>query len=490
MITDAEALSDDWFSGRRFDVCIIGAGPAGITLAQRLGRRGVAVGLFEAGALEASPESQEVYQGETAGQPYYPLEASRLRFFGGTSNHWGGWTRPLDPHDFEAKAHHPLGGWPFGKADLDPYAAEADDILDLTAHLPPPDLLAAPELSIEPRLFRFSRPATRFGEKFRSDLEQSEAVQVFLNANLIDLRLDEGRRFVSEAVFRSYRRPAPFSVQARFFVLCLGGIENPRALLNANSQIAAGLGNEHDLVGRYFMEHPHAPVGRAVVRRPLTWMVVYSPRPEFMRSSRILNFGLRIGDFDQWNSADFDGALKAGPPCDLAFKALLAAEMKGEPAPCAAHAGDVFVACEQSLDPDNRVTLTEEQDRFGLRKARLEWRLSDMDLRTIHTAALEVGRILAERDVGRMKVLDWIMNRDLPDGSQLWGGNHHIGTTRMSVGPKEGVVDADAKLHALENLYVAGSSVFPTSGHANPTYTIIQLALRQADHLRKRLGKY
>ena len=486
MIENAENRADNWF-GNPFDVCIVGTGPAGITLARKLGGRGLSVGLFEGGGLEYTSESQALYEGRTVGQPYYPLDGTRLRYFGGSSNHWGGWTRAFDPYDFEPKAYHPMSGWPISMADLDPYAKEATDILNLPEDMAAPDIMPQAADELVPRLFRFSRPTTRFGEKYKSELAGSTAIRTYLNANLVDLKLNPDRRAVSEAVFRSYARPDPFRVKARMFVLCLGGIENPRALLNATSEIPSGLGNEHDLVGRTFMEHPHAPVGRAVVRSALTWMLVYSPTPDLMRKNRILNFGLRIGDFDQWNSGDFTGALRPEPDCTVDFDTLLASEMRGERSPCLAHVADVFVACEQSLSLDNRVKLTEERDRFGLRKAELDWRLSEMDLRTLRTAASEAARHFAELDVGRMKILDWVLGDGLPSGDELYGGNHHIGTTRMSADPRLGVVDANTKVHSLENLYVGGSSVFATSGHANPTYTIVQLALRQADHLSERL---
>ena len=487
MILDAEARADDWFRDRTFDVCVVGSGPAGVTLARRLGTRGVSVGLFEAGGLRFRQESQDLYKGTATGQPYFPLDGARLRFFGGSSNHWGGWTRPLDPYDFDAKPHHPLSGWPIDKADLDPYAAEAADILNLPENAPPPDVMPDAAGDLVPRRFRFSRPVTRFGQKYRTEIEESKTVRAFVNANLVDLRVDGTRRSISEAVFRSYQRPESFSVKARLFVLCLGGIENARALLNADSQVAGGLGNEHDLVGRYFLEHPHAPAGRAVMRQPLTWMLVYSPTPELMRAQTILNFGMRIGDFDQWNSLDFTGALAPHPPCAIDFDTLLATEMRGEETPCPAHIGDVFIACEQSLDPENRVSLTAGRDRFGLRKVRLDWRLSEMDLRTMKSAAMEVARHLAEHDAGRMKIADWLLDDRLPTGDELYGGNHHMGATRMSDDPNTGVVDESCKVHALENLYIGGSSVFPTSGHANPTYTIVQLALRQADILHEQL---
>jgi choline dehydrogenase-like flavoprotein len=487
MILDAEARADDWFRDRVFDVCVIGSGPAGITLARRLGAHGVSVALFEGGGLEFTPQSQDLYKGETAGQPYYPLEGPRLRFFGGSSNHWGGWTRPLDPYDFEPKQYHPLSGWPIAKTDLDPYAAEADAILDLPDDSPPADLMLEAADELVSRRFRFSRPTTRFGEKFRDELEASKAIRVHLNANLVDLRVSDDQRAVTEAILRSYERPEPFSVKAKFFALCLGGIENPRALLNCDSQVAGGLGNEHDLVGRYFLEHPHAPAGRAVMRAPLTRMLVYSPTPHLMRAKKILNFGMRIGDFNQWNAGDFTGALEPHPPCTTDFDTLLASEMRGKETPCPAHVGDVFIACEQSLEPGNRISLMPERDRFGLRKARLDWRLSDMDLRTLTTGAKEMAGHLAKYDAGRMKIADWLLDDRLPTADELWGGNHHMGTTRMSDDPKTGVVDAQSKVHSLENLYIGGSSVFATSGHANPTYTIVQLALRQADILHDRL---
>jgi len=489
MILDAETRADDWFRDRIFDACVLGTGPAGITLARKLARHGLSVGLFEAGGFDLSPDSQDLYKGITTGQPYYALDAARLRYFGGTSNHWGGWTRPLDRYDFEPNPANPLSGWPIAKDDLDRHAAEADEILNLPADTPPHELLASAGSALATRRFRFSRPTTRFGEKYRDELAGSDRIRVHLNANLVDLHLDERRRSVVEAIFRSYGRDDSFAVRARTFALCLGGLENPRLLLNIASEIAAGLGNENDLVGRYFLEHPHAPVGRVVVRKPLTDMLVYSPTPAFMRRAEVCNFGLRLGDMDQWNAGDFTGPFKPEPQCTIDFDALLTDEMKKAPAACPAHVGDAFVACEQTLNGENRVKLTAEKDRFGLRTIELAWRLSDTDRHTLKTAAMEVSRRMAEEDVGRMSIVPWLLNDETPTLDQLWGGNHHMGTTRMSADPKRGVVDANLKVHSLDNLYVGGSSVFATSGHANPTYTIVQLALRLGSHLAERLQK-
>ncbi len=481
MIEDAESRAEGRFD-TPFDVCIVGAGPAGITLARRLAAANRRVGLFEGGGLEATAQSQEVYEGETSGTPeYYALDTCRLRFFGGTSNHWGGWTRPLDPWDFEPNHANPLSGWPIAKTDLDPYAGETAEILDLTPDRPTPDLFGENERFL-PGLFRFSRPVVHFGDKYRAELEASKEIEVFLNANLVDLRLDGG--MISHAVFRSYARPEPFTVKARIFVICLGGLENPRALLNANSQVNAGIGNENDLVGRCFLEHPHAPIGKVAMRAPLTFMHVYSPPREAMRSLGILNFGLRLGDEGQWNAPEFDGALAPHPPCGVDFDAILKAAIDGAPPPCPAHVGDALVSWEQRIDPDNRVVLTDERDRFGLRRIRLDWRVSQGDLKTLRVAASEMAGMLARRDLGRMKLVDWLVNGEAPTLQHVWGGNHHMGTTRMADDPGTGVVNADCRVHSVQNLYCGGSSVFTTSGHANPTYTIVQLALRLGDHLK------
>jgi len=182
-----------------------------------------------------------------------------------------------------------------------------------------------------------------------------------------------------------------------------------------------------------------------------------------MLAKKVLNFGMRIGDFDQWNAPEFTGALELQPSCMLGFDTLLAAEVKAEPRACPDHVGDVFIACEQSLDPENRVSLTAERDRFGLRKAKLTWRLSELDLHTLRTGAAEIARHLAEHDVGRMKIADWLLADRIPTSGELWGGNHHMGTTRMSNDPNRGVVDAAGRVHSLENLYIGGSSVFSTS---------------------------
>lgn len=490
MIVDTAQGGAAAVSGRAFDVCIAGSGPAGILVARRLAARGFSVALMEGGGLDLDSQSQDLYQGEIVGRDYFPLDVTRLRYYGGTSNHWGGWSRPLDARDFTANPLNPLSGWPIGKADLDPYAEETAAILELNQ--PPAaalDFFDGEPSPFTPIFFRFSTPV-RFGPKYKAEIAASQRITLALDANLIDLTLADDGRAATAATFRGYDNPQPFTVRARYFVIALGGLENPRFLLNANRQRAAGIGNEHDLVGRYFLEHLHVPAGQMVLRRAQPNMLIYTPTDAMMRRESVLNFGLRLTPIFPPPPGS-EAAKQVDPACDDATTDLVAAEIAGKPIWCPGRGGEVFMVAEQALNRESRVMLDDEVDRFGQRHMALKWTLSDIDFHTIRTGVVQMAALMAKRDVGRMKVQPWLLDDDDQPKltlDQIQGGNHHMGTTRMSEDAKTGVVDRDCRLHSVENVYMGGSSVFATSGHANPTYTIVQLALRLGDHLNGRLA--
>ena len=266
MLADAATAERAAFD-RPFDVCVVGAGPAGITLARRLAARGLDVALMEAGELDYCDESQAFYAGEIVGLPQAPCEESRLRCFGGTSGHWEGKCRAFEAEDLAPRPWMPLSGWPIGLAELAPSRAEAAAILDLEAGENPPDgPLAEPSDRFRHVVWRMS-PPTRFGDKYRDEVIAAPRITLGVRATLVDLRLSDDSRTVTTGVFRacgaaSSRR---FTVTARAFALCMGGLENARALLNCRGQVAAGIGNGNDLVGRYFCDRPAVATGNLLL---------------------------------------------------------------------------------------------------------------------------------------------------------------------------------------------------------------------------------
>ncbi len=486
--------------GRFYDACVVGSGPAGITAARTLADADYNVALMEGGGLDIDARSQDLYAGQSIGREYFPLDSPRLRYFGGTSNHWGGRSRPLEPHNFNHFSFHPLSGWPLTKADLDRFAPEADSILDLASadrvKDPKSPLLGDGMTAIRYR----SSPPTHFGEKYRDEIAASGRITLVVNANLVDLELTPDLRTVSTAIFKSYQPGDPgFAVGARCFVLCLGGLENPRFLLNADRQVPNGIGNEHDLVGRFFSEHYAYSCGSVLFEDEVPPSLVYQPTPEMMEAHQILDFELLLST----RARSMSKALARSMVCADDFVHRLAVQVLGRTIDCDAGdfgdylaglerdrtRGSIGIISEQSLNPDSRVLLGEERDMFGHRRIVLDWRCSDLDQRTPRTAMMLTARHFAKNRIGRVQLRDWLIDEAMepPQFGTPGAGEvaicHHMCTTRMSVDPREGVVDANCRVHSVDNLYLGGSSVFATGGHANPTYTIVQLALRLGAHL-------
>jgi choline dehydrogenase-like flavoprotein len=511
------------------DLCIAGSGAAGLSLAlQFVDQRYHNVVVLEGGGREFSNASQEIYQGQNLGIDYPDLDVTRLRYFGGTTNHWGGWCRPLDPMDFHVRSWVPHSGWPIGPQDLAPFRPAAHQILDLGGLDYAPETYVGEDAGLfqfDPRLLEHklwwvSKPATRFNSKYQADLEKAEAVTLYLNANLTNVQASpDGRRVVRFDILNN--RGKRLQVRSRQYVLALGGLENPRILLNSRSGHPNGLGNHHDVVGRYFMEHPHGPFGEMLIERdlekgfgyPRRWGQDGLPRrvsicvtEAAQRNFKILNHSFTIlslatqrnqskgfralldltgrmedqhdDDFleDVWELIkDMKGAAKG------AYNMALGNEVPPQKT-------TIYTRCEQAPNPDSRVVLIDEVDRLGLRRIGLDWRLTELEKHTIRTATQILAREMGRQGLGRVKLPEWLLN----DAIRVWpeelvGGAHHMGTTRMAEDPRLGVVDKDCRVHGLENLYMAGSSVFPTGGFTNPTLTIVELALRLAQFLKQSL---
>lgn len=501
MLADLNDAGDDLFDGV-FDVCISGSGPAGIPLALKLAARKHRVLLLEAGGLQFSETSNRVYQGSNSGLEYFEPNACRQRFFGGTSNHWGGWCRDLHASDFRVRQYVPYSGWPISKADLEPYAAETGRILHVhTPQVADYLLQGGKDSELRKTAFQYSEPPARLGSKFRDAVTISENLVCVLNANLVDIDLNENLDAVTSLQVCDYAGKN-FRARAAKYVLCHGGIENPRTLLNANRQMKHGIGNTRDLVGRFFMDHPHFIVASGIVNHEHPGLsrfsrvncnalraAIYEPAETFQRREKILNFGLRF----------LPQPGMCQPDEKTAFRSRLkqfVSQSDAPPGPAETGKPNYRANCgfdmcfktasEQSPDPASRIRLGEDMDRFGKRRPVLNWRLNELDKRTLRQSALQAGRIMAENDLGRVKLPEWLLDPGLvfPGlSSDEVAGCHHMGTTRMADSPRRGVVDQNQRVFGVDNLYIGGSSVFATSGHVNPTFTIVQMSLRLADHL-------
>ncbi len=482
------------------DLCIVGAGAAGIALALELADTPLKILVLEAGGLEYEPETQDLYRGENVGHPYFKLESSRLRIFGGTTGHWNGWCRPLDALDFEERRWVPDSGWPLDRAELDPFYERAQRYVQLGPYDYSArfwkDAAGAMPFPLEPHLvetdvFQYS-PPTRFGVVYRERMRLAKNITVLLHSNVTAIRLAAGGRRVEhlDVATLTGRR---FAARARRVVVAAGGIETPRLLLASNGVARGGVGNQHDLVGRYFADHPHAPVALASLPELRTRSSLYSLRrhvrgtsvrgvfvtgERMMRSELTLRFSAsvdRIED-DPYVDRDSDAEKRAE-----GIGRNLGALEQGLTGGGKRDVFSLFMRAEQAPNRDSRVTLSDELDPLGLPRARLDWRLGELDLASITRSVRALARAFGAAGIGHV-----YSRPEQEEGfwDRIEGGFHHMGTARMHDDARRGVVDRDCRVHDVANLYLAGSCVFPTTGFANPTLTIVALAARLARHLR------
>ncbi|MEI5679897.1 MULTISPECIES: GMC family oxidoreductase [unclassified Mesorhizobium] len=460
-------------------VCIMGSGPAGITIARKLGAAGIPVVIFEAGSNEWTEESQDFYRGTTVGDPYFDLDVTRLRYLGGCSNHWAGWCRVLDAHDFTPKAWAPDTGWPIRRTDIEPYLKEVHDILDLVEFRP--DAPISDDISWVQLI---KSPAVRFAEKFYGDLDKSQNIAVVLNTYVREL-VGDGNRVTGAHIWSNGADAGQFS--ADYYIPCTGGLENSRLLLWSNERSNGGVVPSATALGRYWMEHPQFEGGNAILADydefevDRTNEVFFSPTPAAMERKQIMNFGIRLIEMP------YPGVkrLIADLACVAPDTAEWAAYQLSLNLRCAAQ---LYVGWEQAPDFSNHVALSKtETDHTGVPRIELNWKKRDMERRTILEGLKLFGETMVAKNLGRVRLADWLAKgEDYPTDQEL-AGHHHMGGTRMSEDPAKGIVDGDCKVHGMDNLYVGGSSVFATSGQCNPTTTIVCLAARLGDHLSHKI---
>lgn len=517
MLVDARTIPQDTIIDT--DVCIVGAGAAGITLALEFIDAPFRVCLLESGGLEFDEQIQSLNQGVSVGNRMSRLDESRLRFFGGTTNHWGGRCRPLDPDDFERRPWVPYSGWPLTRAELDPFYERAHNVLELG----PYDYEYASWADTMPEFFRLPfigdrlavgiwqlSPPTRFGKVYRTRLNGAPNIETYLFANVVDIETEDTVDAVT-GVRVACLEANEFSVRAKYFILAMGCIETARILLLSNKVQRAGLGNTYDLVGKYFMDHPlwkpaHIilPEASDIMQRPMS-LLASGARSRLILSQRVVAEE-RIVKF-MANIFPNDYSIPATEGYK-SLKRLTQDIMKGDiPDNFLDDLGNVVgdidgvftrvyrryfgesdllkisVRMEQAPNPDSRITLTNERDALGLHQVRVDWRLTDLDEHSLRRALQILGEEIGRSAMGRLRLDDSVLGADSGVSPPL-SSHHHSGATRMSATPRSGVVDPDCRVHGISNLYIASGAVFPTMGIANPTLTIVALALRLADRIK------
>ncbi len=529
MYVQADSLpADTILTG--FDICIVGAGAAGIAMAQRLAKSSLKVILLVSGGPSdrgAPDEARQALYHGSAGDflqkvdPVF-LHRSRLNMYGGTTNHFGFWARPLDHADTVPRPGYRDAGWLFDEQALRPYYIDAHDfgrfgpfnyddmafwerVLFARCFNP----LPGDKLSGAIMRAQYEENLHDFQVQFRDQLKSAENITVLFNAHLLRISTDDDQHCVIELNCATIDRSSSgesnagkgFKVRARNYVLACGGIENVRLL-----QLSGDLGNNRrDQLGRGFMVHPLLTnAARVTFDQP-----VPSDIRNFFREQQI-----RL-KAPETAGGDYRHMVEPLVHPELVFDYLvfnawgilaptyltLLEERIGNFRIILYFGADAASAVvnlnwEQTPNEDSRITLNHEQRDpiFGQPVAHVDWRLNETDKRSA-VRALEITLdYLRDRGASRR-----VMIADVGGGAEDWtfppgegaleAGDHHIGALRMSASPDEGIVDINSRLHAVENLYIAGSAVFPTGGYVNPTLTIVALALRLADHLKAVAGR-
>ena len=524
MITDIAELSED--VTLQTDVCIIGAGAAGLLIARELIGTKLRVVLLESGGITAEDDTQALNRGDVSELAFRGLTSGRSRVLGGTTTLWGGQCIPLDAIDFAERPWVPFSGWPIDGQALSPFYEEAKHRLGIALDeytRPVWDRFGLDPLPLDPAKLRvihgvFIRQPN-LGRRYRAELEAASNLRVLLHATALRLRTDPYATEMRGVEFTSLNGRGG-RVEARHVVVCAGAIENARLLLLSDQVDPNGIGNGRDLVGRFLHDHPCGNCAVIETERPGAlqdrFNLLYGRRANYLpklalsedaqRREEVLNCVGRLAyEYEEESAMQALRALRAAAkgrrwpdrPGDTLSRLgkgaprlavdtwrLMAKGLSPAPRPRRIY---LEAFSEQTPSPESRVSLSEGTDALGLRKICVNWRLDPLTWRTFSVFARSVRDEFGRLGLGTVKLVDWVQPGASP-GTEVVDSYHPAGTTRMGSSPADGVVDTNCQVFGVDGLYVIGASVFPTSGAANPVLTIAALALRAAARLKAELA--
>ncbi len=463
----------------KFDLIIIGGGPAGITIALELEKKKISSLIIEAGKYNFSDESQKFYEGSIIGDEYPPLSVTRLRQFGGSTGHWGGVCRSLEEHDFE--------NWPIKKKDLDIYADTAKKVINLKRNN-----FYKKKINADFDLVKFEVSPLRFRDKYKEKIKDSKYIHLITESYVTKL---SGDKKISEILF--YNKGDYFPLKSKYFVLASGGIENSK-LMHLTRKNNPKLLNPKMPIGNYFLEHPYNKIGEVIIdienfnkllkKRSLQdkikvncdYKFSLAANKNFVKNNNILDsvmhFNFIYTDLNIQRKSFVD-KLKCVAP-EYVRKILIKNNNKIITA-------FIYGQTSQLIEFDNRVELDKnKKDPIGVEQVKLYWKKSGIIQDTYKKNIEEIGKFFIDQNIGRVAAEEFVYsNTPFPHE----GGGHHMGGTRIGFDSSSSVVDKNLMVHDVENLFIAGSSTFASAGYANPTFTVVQLSARLAEHLSKKI---
>jgi choline dehydrogenase-like flavoprotein len=497
------------------DVCIVGAGASGIVLAVELVRLGKSVLMLEGGGAEIEEDSQNPYRSEIVGHRHNGIHTGRFRAKGGTTRKWGGQILELDSQDFEKRAAVAGSGWPFAKTALTQYYEKALQLEGLS-NVERSDSAVWQQIGEEEPAFEelesyLSRwcPEPDFTYLHRQIIEQSEALTLWLHANVVAIQF-EGE--TSRAVQCQTITGVGAVFQAREFVFCLGAIESSRFFLQPSMERHPWNTSGH--LGKNFQDHIDCNIATVEPREDRRFHQVfdnifthgfkYHPKlrlaPSVQESLGTLNVAGTIaftsdateelatlkstaktllrGRIGQLGGKDFAHAVRNLPLLvRQTWRYAMDHRIYNPPG------GSILlrVHCEQEPLSASSITLSDCRDSLGLLRTRLDWRISENEVETIRAYVMVVQQSLA--GLARVTPDADLMAHNAAFIEKCDDSNHHMGGMRMASSSAEGIVDPDLLLYGTKNVYVCSAAVFPTSGFSNPTHTLLALAVRLAEHL-------
>ncbi len=519
------------------DICIVGAGPAGITLAKEISKNeSINISIIESGDLNFDSKNQKLNSGECLEFGNYPhknysVSHARIRQFGGTSNVWAGWSGPLEKNDFKERLWIDKSGWPISYQDLEEHYKKSQSILNLSEFIYDKTIYDYYPKSYSNNylkefnnvFWQFSKPPVKFNHKYFQHLKNKKNIKLFLKNTVTDLIKVDNK--IVEII--SIKNSVKYKFKSKIFVLACGAIENAAILLNFIRKNPTDEFNNPN-VGKYFMEHPHCTIGYGYTKdNSNKFLSCYSKNKikQFnnvsflsgvvipdqiqkencitncvsvflennfleIQSAVILRYNVALKAFNFSFIKFFIQFLKDIKKINISFLEILKNSISKK------KKFYIISRIEQVPNKNSQVYLSNTKNKYGSYLPVLDWQMKKQDLKTLIVNFNEIKSNLEKNNIADVYPFDFIKKIEKDEINDKWdkslkkevfGVGHHMGTTRMGNDKNFSVVDSNLKIHEIDNLYCSGSSVFPTCGYINPTLTIVALSLRLAKHLESKI---